>query len=136
MATVDKELDSAFFKLIGRQSTDQERIRLYRVKDALQLNPDDSLWLVLIVLEHYSTLYETIPRKIKKVMDDASHHSDEKQVKLGLVLFFLFLGAVFQLVWQEFVSSQVMQLSNIYWVGMLCIVNIIFQAVLFFKKRN
>lgn len=63
-------LDDSFAKLLGRQPSDGERQKLYKVKDALHLENDDALWLVLIALEHYQTLYEQIPGAIDKVAVD------------------------------------------------------------------
>ena len=64
MIDTDDRLETAFHQLLGRTPTDQERLRLYRVKDALGLEPNDSLWLVLMALDHYTTLYEKIPQEL------------------------------------------------------------------------
>jgi hypothetical protein len=58
------ELDSNFELLLGRQPTDAERQQLYRVRDALKLQPSDSIWLLLMVLGHYETLYAKFPALI------------------------------------------------------------------------
>jgi len=63
-------IDDSFAKLLGRQPSDDEKQKLYRVKDALHLDNDDALWLVLIALQHYQTLYEQIPGAIDKVAVD------------------------------------------------------------------
>ena len=55
------DLDESFEKLLGRQPTDDERQRLYRVRDALNIKPTDAVWTLLMVLEHYQTMYEEIP---------------------------------------------------------------------------
>ena len=57
-------LDNSFEKLLGRQPTDAEKIALYRVKNALDLEDDDVLWLLLMALQHYQTLYEKMPALI------------------------------------------------------------------------
>ena len=57
-------LDNSFEKLLGRQPTDAEKIALYRVKNALDLEDDDALWLLLMALQHFQTLYEKIPASI------------------------------------------------------------------------
>ena len=64
------QVDDAFAKLLKRQPTDAERQHLYSVKDALQLENNDALWLVLIALQHYQTLYEQIPGAIDKLAVD------------------------------------------------------------------
>lgn len=58
------DLEDNFTKLIGRTPTDRERQNLYRVRDGLNAQPTDSLWMVLMALEYYVTLYEEIPGKI------------------------------------------------------------------------
>lgn len=67
-------LERAFEKLLGRQPSELEVTRLYRVKDALGLRDNDALWLVLIALESYDTLYRKYPELInahvKQSLDD------------------------------------------------------------------
>jgi hypothetical protein len=58
------EPEESFERLLGRQATDEERQRLHRVRDALGLRGNDALWLVLVALEHYRTLYERVPGEI------------------------------------------------------------------------
>jgi hypothetical protein len=67
------ELDESFAKLLGRQPTDTERQSLYRVRDALGLKNNDALWLVLIALQHYESLYANIPASIKDAASKAAH---------------------------------------------------------------
>lgn len=58
------ELDDSFAQLLGRQPSDKDRQDLYRVRDALKVKPTDSVWLLLMVLQYYVTLYEEVPAKI------------------------------------------------------------------------
>ena len=58
-------IDDAFAKLLGRQATDEERMRLYRTRDALGLKDNDALWLVLIALQSHQAQYDEMPRKIE-----------------------------------------------------------------------
>jgi hypothetical protein len=58
------ELDDSFTQLLGRQASDREKQDLYRVRDALKLKPTDAVWLLLMALQHYQTLYEQIPAQI------------------------------------------------------------------------
>jgi hypothetical protein len=57
--------DSAFEKLVGRRATDGERQKLYRVRDTLGIRSTDAVWTLLLALEHYLALYETIPRNLE-----------------------------------------------------------------------
>lgn len=59
------DLDTSFQKLLGRQATDEERQHLWQVKDALDLGSNDALWLVLIALQHYDSLYQRMPERIE-----------------------------------------------------------------------
>ncbi len=59
------DLDNSFQKLLGRQPTDAEVQKLYRVRDALGLKNNDALWLVLMALQHYETSYERMPKAIE-----------------------------------------------------------------------
>jgi hypothetical protein len=58
------ELDDSFTQLLGRQPSDKEKQDLYRVRDALKLKTTDAVWLLLMALQHYETLYEQIPARI------------------------------------------------------------------------
>jgi hypothetical protein len=57
--------DSAFEKLVGRRATDGERQKLYRVRDTLGIRSTDAVWTLLLALEYYLALYETIPRNLE-----------------------------------------------------------------------
>jgi hypothetical protein len=58
--------DSAFEKLVGRRATDGERQRIYRVRDTLGIKSTDAVWTLLLALEHYLALFETIPRDLEQ----------------------------------------------------------------------
>src|SRR5688572_15948162 len=66
------ELEDSFTRLLERQPTDKERQALYRVRDALNLKPTDAVWQLLMVLEHYETLYEQIPERIADAARNAT----------------------------------------------------------------
>lgn len=59
-------LEKSFARLIGRQPSEAEVKNLYRVRDALGLKENDALWLVLIALESYDTLYRRYPQMISE----------------------------------------------------------------------
>jgi len=61
----------AFEKVAGRQATDSERQTLYRVRDALGIKTTDEVWTLILVLEYYKALYETIPKKIADAANEA-----------------------------------------------------------------
>jgi hypothetical protein len=65
------DLDDSFNRLLGRQPTDKEKQALYRVRDALKLKATDAVWLLLMALQHYETLYERVPERIADAARDA-----------------------------------------------------------------
>jgi len=66
------DLDDSFAKLLGRQPTDEDRQELIRVRDALGLKSNDALWLILMALQHYQSLYADIPASIKDAAQKAA----------------------------------------------------------------
>lgn len=66
------ELDDSFTALLGRQPTDREKQALYRVRDALKLKATDAVWLLLMALQHYETLYESFPARIGEAARDVT----------------------------------------------------------------
>lgn len=64
-------LDDTFSRLLGRQPSDYERQQLYRVRDALDIKNNDALWLVLMALQHYQSMYEEFPSLIGSAAHDA-----------------------------------------------------------------
>ena len=67
-----RELDDSFAQLLGRQPSDKEKQDLYRVRDALKLKATDAVWLLLMALQHYETLYQRIPALIAGAASDAT----------------------------------------------------------------
>ncbi|MFZ1643466.1 MAG: hypothetical protein WAV07_18960, partial [Candidatus Contendobacter sp.] len=65
-ATADpRPLETAFERLLGRQPSEQDRARLHHIRDTLGLGTSDALWLVLIALQYYYSLYERFPPLIR-----------------------------------------------------------------------
>lgn len=58
------EVEATFEKLIGRQPSPKEIQSLYRVKNALNIRDNDALWMVLMALESYDTMYRKYPGQI------------------------------------------------------------------------
>lgn len=63
------DIEVAFEKLLGRQASDKEVQDLYRVKNALNLHNNDSLWLILMALQSYDTMYAKYPELIARQVD-------------------------------------------------------------------
>ena len=57
-------LSAGFARLLGQQASEEQKRRLYEVRDTLGLADNDALWLVLIALEHYDGLYREYPIRI------------------------------------------------------------------------
>ena len=58
-------VEEAFAKVLGRQPSEDERGRLYRIRDALGLRDNDAFWYIVLVLEHYDSLYRDYPSQIR-----------------------------------------------------------------------
>jgi hypothetical protein len=90
------DLNESFTLLLGRQPTDQERQDLYRVRDALKLKATDAVWLLLMALQHYETLYSKVPARIAAEVDavtkvtritaEKQAKAAQEEIKKGLVL--------------------------------------------------
>ena len=89
------DLEDAFNQLLERQPTDGDRQRLYRARDALNIKPTDAVWRLLMVLEHYQTMYEKIPHQIAdaarnatetiRVTAEAQARAAREETKKGLM---------------------------------------------------
>lgn len=64
------DLGDSFAKLIGRQPSNAERQQLYNVRDALGLQNNDALWLIIMALQHYQHQYEQFPQVIAQAAKD------------------------------------------------------------------
>jgi len=66
------DLDDSFSQLLGHQPSDKDKQDLYRARDALKLKSTDSVWLLLMALQHYKALYEEIPARIAAAVRDVT----------------------------------------------------------------
>jgi len=57
-------VDDLFAKVVGRSASEEERARLYRLRDALGLRDNDALWSIVIALEHYDSFFRAYPDKL------------------------------------------------------------------------
>jgi hypothetical protein len=71
------ELETSFAMLLGRQPSDKDRQDLYRVRDALKLKANDAVWLLLMVLQHYETLYSRHPAAIAEAVNEVTKTARE-----------------------------------------------------------
>lgn len=60
--------ERAFAKVLGREPTEAELARLYRMRDAFGLRENDAFWLILIALESYDSLYREYPKILSERM--------------------------------------------------------------------
>jgi hypothetical protein len=57
-------LEDAFARVVGRTASDEERMRLYRLRDALGLRDNDAFWSIVLALEHYDSFFRAYPDKL------------------------------------------------------------------------
>ena len=57
-------VEEAFARVVGRQASDEERTRLYRLRDALGLRDNDAFWSIVMALEHYDSFFRAYPEKL------------------------------------------------------------------------
>ena len=56
-------------KLLDRELDTEERERLQRIQDTLQIADNDALWAVISAMEYQRVYYETLPEKIGSVTE-------------------------------------------------------------------
>jgi hypothetical protein len=122
------DVERTFERLIGRQPTDKEIQSLYRVKGALEIQDNDALWLVLMALESYDTLYRRYPAiidaQLKKSMEDQratiAAMADAETKKA--------LGSLAQAVCStsESVALRLTQASWMLWCGLIMLAMVAF----------
>ena len=57
-------VEEAFAKVVGRQASEEERARLYRLRDALGLHDNDAFWSIVMALEHYDSFFRRYPAEL------------------------------------------------------------------------
>jgi hypothetical protein len=63
-AVSGNDLDNTFEQLLGRAPSDEEKQILYRIKTALRLRDQDSIWAILMALGNFQFLYREHPKAI------------------------------------------------------------------------
>ena len=59
-------LEETFAKVTGRHASDDERQRLYRLRDALGLRDNDAFWSIVMALEYYDSFFRRYPAELAK----------------------------------------------------------------------
>ena len=59
-------VEEAFAKVVGRHASDEERQRLYRLRDALGLRDNDAFWSIVMALEYYDSFFRKYPAQLAK----------------------------------------------------------------------
>ena len=57
-------LEETFAKVVGRHASDEERQRLYRLRDALGLRDNDAFWSIVMALEYYDSFFRRYPAQL------------------------------------------------------------------------
>ncbi len=57
-------LEETFAKVVGRPASDEERQRLYRLRDALGLRDNDAFWSIVMALEYYDSFFRRYPAEL------------------------------------------------------------------------
>ena len=68
-------VDDAFAKVVGRQASEGERARLYRLRDALGLRDNDAFWSIVMALEHYDSFFRAYPAQLAEAAGRTIEHA-------------------------------------------------------------
>lgn len=63
-----------FAAVMNGKISNEEKSRLLKVKDLLKINSSDSLWILLMQFERYTSLYDAVPGKIASVVQECVEH--------------------------------------------------------------
>ena len=64
------KFQEVFKRLNGRDAGAEDVLKFERLTTALETTPNDAMLAVLVALDHYETLYRTIPAKITETATD------------------------------------------------------------------
>jgi hypothetical protein len=68
-------VEDTFSKLVGRQASEAERTRLYRLRDALGLRDNDAFWSIVMALEYYDSLFRAYPDELAEKTAQSIDHA-------------------------------------------------------------
>jgi hypothetical protein len=57
-------VEETFAKVVGRHASEEERQRLYRLRDALGLGDNDAFWSIVMALEYYDSFFRQYPTQL------------------------------------------------------------------------
>jgi hypothetical protein len=60
-------------QLLGRELSIEEKERLRRIKDTLQISDNDAMWDIIAAMEYQRTYYDELPEKITRTAADIFH---------------------------------------------------------------
>lgn len=84
--SMDTQKIAHFETLLGRELSGEEKDRLRRIKDTLQIVDNDALWDVIIALEYQRKYYDELPEKISSAATEIFNGlslAAEKEVALA-----------------------------------------------------
>jgi hypothetical protein len=79
-ANTGTAVETAFVKLVGRQPSERERDRLYRLRDALHLQDNDAFWSIVMALDHYDSFFRQYPAQLAEVTERALERGERPGV--------------------------------------------------------
>lgn len=125
------KLERSFEKLIGRQPTEHEVQRLYRIKETLGLRDNDALWSVLIALESYDALYRKYPQMITDQVMESTRLQRVAIAEMADSEAKRAMGALAEAVGRtsEVVALQAVKSAGLQWCGIAAIGMISFGAL-------
>lgn len=87
---MDTQKIAHFETLMGRELTAEEKDRLRRIKDTLQIADNDALWDVIIALEYQRKYYDELPEKVSgaaaKIFEELSLAAEKEVAKAQSLL--------------------------------------------------
>lgn len=57
-------VEETFAKVVGRHASDEEKQRLYGLRDALGLRDNDAFWSIVMGLEYYDSFFRRYPAQL------------------------------------------------------------------------
>jgi hypothetical protein len=57
-------VEETFAKVVARRAAEEERQRLYRLRDALGIRDNDAFWSIVMALEYYDSFFRQYPAQL------------------------------------------------------------------------